>query len=351
MKGQSGIQFFPVTQSNDRLSEMTQIWETCQYLQPSYLIYTTFVLEGYSIAEKLRIPSLPISLFPLDLYPMPNQFEQQIQFEYPELYKKSIKPNWKYIQHWMWRLFLDDQGDFRESVLDLDPVPVIHEPPTLVYALDPFMFPEYPKDISQAVGFWPLPYIEDNGTLNLALSEPVLLIHFGSMDTLSMKLITPDEFVQQAKLRIEETLSEFKDLHIVWMVDTSTLLYQQLRKQSYHERIHIIAPEEHGCFTKKFNVIGVIHHGGVNTCCSMIHYTLHQAILPFMFDQPYWASRLKELGISRILDLELPWIDTITWMLNKSSQQRIEFAKKQLVYNSVIGQQHVIDALLFPALN
>lgn len=339
------IRYYGITQSNDRMDEMKQVWKACSNLQPDKLVYTTFVLEGYSIAEKLCISSVVVSLFPLQLYPIPEDFETQVKSAYPELYKTNISPHWPHVKHWMWRLYLDDQGDFRESILDLDPIPVIRDPPTLIYALDPYLFHDFPHEISQAAGFWPLFSYSGSTTLSLSIAVPILLIHFGSMDTLSMTLMEPETFIRQISTRINEILCNFETLHIVWMATPDTSLYKQLLQKFNHDRVHIIPPEEHAYFNLNFKVIGVIHHGGISTCCSFIRYGVHQAILPFMFDQFYWAEVLASINISKTLNLETSWVDIVSWMYNKDDHALMKAVQETLEHNTQVGFQLALSKI------
>ncbi|OBY77125.1 hypothetical protein BBG47_23495 [Paenibacillus sp. KS1] len=43
---------------------------------------------------------------------------------------------------------------------------------------------------------------------------------------------------------------------------------------------------------------GVIHHGGAGTTAAVLHTGKPMAICPFTGDQPFWARRMYELGVS-----------------------------------------------------
>jgi len=42
----------------------------------------------------------------------------------------------------------------------------------------------------------------------------------------------------------------------------------------------------------------VVHHGGVGTVGAALHAGTPQIIRPFFGDQPFWAGRLRELGVA-----------------------------------------------------
>ncbi|RCH83297.1 hypothetical protein CU098_007616 [Rhizopus stolonifer] len=293
------------------MNEKRQVWQTCQACQPTVLVYTTFALEGWSIAEKLAIPSAVISLFPLDLYPIPDTFEQTIRQAMPTLYHQSLVKIWSpHIHHWMWRLFLEDQGDFRDQVLNIDPIPCINRIPALFYALDPALFQ---TDYFPVCGYWSLTLKEQ---VSIKTDRPLLVVHFGSMDTFAPCLCDdPAIFVKRTMRQLYRILDTF-DLDIVWLVSDHTPLHQALIPYA-DTRIHILQPMSHRAMIDQLDVIGMIHHGGIGTCSTLMQLCLPQAMLPFLFDQPYWADRLSELGIGLRLDLDRDWTEAVEWMLNK----------------------------------
>ena len=42
----------------------------------------------------------------------------------------------------------------------------------------------------------------------------------------------------------------------------------------------------------------IVHHGGVGTVGAALHSGTPQIISPFFGDQPFWAGRLRELGVA-----------------------------------------------------
>lgn len=331
--------------TTERFSETKQIWQLCKRLQPTLLVYTTFVLEGWSIAEKLDIPSVVISLFPLHLYPIPSTFKEEIKNEFGQLYHNRLKDIWyPHIQHWMWRLFLEDQGDFREFVLGLDPVPcdIAHRIPPFIYAIDPDLLCLTDPYNVFVCGFWTL--LDFKKPIVTTTTRPVLLINFGSMDTLSITLLEPHAFLLQITTRLTEILDEFDQFDMIWIISNeNTPLFKQAIFNS--ERIQIMTAIDHLKLIKKYPVIGMIHHGGIGTCSTMVQLGVAQAILPFMFDQYHWADRLNSLGLSKTLNVNESWINTISWMLHDN--KHVPYWKNKVVHNTMNGLNDAIELLSY----
>ncbi|KAI9480741.1 MAG: hypothetical protein EXX96DRAFT_649323 [Benjaminiella poitrasii] len=355
------IDFYSLAQqaksNSERWIEMKQMWEACQLLKPTKLLYTTFVLEGWSIAEKLKISSAVVSFFSLDLYPIPDDFESELKETFPELYYNQLKSIWHpHVQHWIWRLFLEDIGEFRESLLDLDPIPTCFNPlPPFIYALDPDLF-QGNQAGTNICGFWPLLERADieyqlNQDDNIH-QKPVLLINFGSMDTLSPILCNPDDcqtFVKQSKQRIAEILCHNSLLNIVWIIsDSNTVLYRLVKAAFNHSRMHIIHPAiNHRSFIQNHDVVGIIHHGGMNTCLTMVQLGIPQAIMPFMFDQNTWATKLASISLSKTITINKSWIETFDWMLQSSRSKNSThlYWQNKVIENTRKGLDNAIEIL------
>ena len=96
------------------------------------IVFNLFALEGYSLAEKLGIPSVAVSPFLLGR-PPPARFEEEFAAIYPTLFsdlhtakEEEGWVTWGHVDNWMWRLFLDDVGAFREA-LGLPAAPFLDE--------------------------------------------------------------------------------------------------------------------------------------------------------------------------------------------------------------------------------
>ncbi|KAI7903734.1 uncharacterized protein BX663DRAFT_507407 [Cokeromyces recurvatus] len=343
--------------NKERIVERKQLWEACQILKPTKLVYTTFVLEGWSIAEKLKIPSVVVSFFSLDLYPIPDEFEAEIIKSFPKLYDSQLRSIWyPHIHHWMWRLFLEDMGDFREFILNLDPIPTCFDNiPPFIYAIDPDLFYGNREGATMG-GFWSLMTKEKeiNSNDNRSQQKPILLIHFGSMDTLSPILCNIDQcsiFLDEIQQRILEILAYNNNLFdIIWIISSQdTILYKLVKAKfttGYNSRLRIISPAiDHAAFIQSHNVFGIIHHGGMNTCFTMIQLGIPQAIIPFMFDQHAWARKLTSIGLSKSISVNHSWVIVIDWMLLSLNNHIQHHWQNKVIQNTEKGFHDTIKIL------
>ncbi|RUS21009.1 hypothetical protein BC937DRAFT_93829 [Endogone sp. FLAS-F59071] len=217
----TSVEIYPL--SYRRESELAPLLDLCHGASADLIVFSTFCLEAWSVAEKLGVRAVGISLFLLDLWPVPPTFEGMIREEYPGLYSAMVtarekgtrvsiggtsgngEPSkrrrldddeghepapfegsepipllppsvtYEHVRHWLWRMFLDDVGEYRENTLGLCPLPFLEElerqsreqrdtirlppPPRLLYALDAEVCEQeasaWPQDGSVLTcGFW-----------------------------------------------------------------------------------------------------------------------------------------------------------------------------------------------------
>ncbi|KAL0086968.1 hypothetical protein F4703DRAFT_1544154 [Phycomyces blakesleeanus] len=353
-----------------REKERNAIWDACFSLKPTLIIFSTFTIEGWSISERLQVPSIGVSFFPLDCFPMPPEFKNELCDSLPELTDALSHPNketvdWRHVVHWMWRLFLEDQGDFREylglttmpfvDITDSGSVEVcLPIPTTMIYAFDPL------DDISDTTilgGFWTDPDIFRDISKDLWRTNPeclvdierfiqsmdsVIIIHFGSMEHLFPQFRDP-KWLNQLVGLIGKSLEQLKLPAIWWMTSNSPLHKACLENPSFatYNTAHIclediphdfIIPAIRYGFPKKcFDTwwidvhknkveaprkrnIGALHHGGAGTFGSMATYGVPQLILPCMFDQFFWAETGESHGISKTLNVDdHDWSKAFSW--------------------------------------
>lgn len=150
------------------------------------IVYNLFALEGFSLAEKLGTKSVAVSPF-LVARPPPTRFAEQLQAVYPALHAHLCAAEevdggvtWAHVDNWMWRLFLDDVGEFR-SRLALPAAPLTNRdggsklakgaivvPPPLLVGVSACLVarePYWPKNVV-LTGRWSL-----DATLNSAPSK------------------------------------------------------------------------------------------------------------------------------------------------------------------------------------
>ncbi|KAI9016268.1 hypothetical protein CLU79DRAFT_764171 [Phycomyces nitens] len=354
-----------------RERERNAIREACLLLKPTLIIFSTFTIEGWSISEHLQIPCIGISLFPLDIFPMPSEFKNELCDSLPELTDALSRSNkatvdWRHVEHWMWRLFLEDQGDFRER-LGLTAMPFVNiadngtvevclpSPTTIIYAFDPL---DNVPDTSVLGGFWVDPDIFRDASEDLWKRSPefildikrfihskdsMVIIHFGSMEQLYPGF-RDKKWLERLVDLIRRTLEQLQLAAIWWMTPDSPLHKACLKNfsSSTHKMIYIclesiphdfIVPAiRYGFPTVDFDTwwinvhknkvdipcqrnISILHHGGAGTFGSMAAYGIPQLILPCMFDQFFWATRGESHGISKTMDINQDWSKAFSWSM------------------------------------
>lgn len=68
-------------------------------------------------------------------------------------------------------------------------------------------------------------------------------------------------------------------------------------------------------------VAAVIHHGGAGTTTAAARAGIPQVIVPQIADQPYWASRVWDLGIGSALDDATPTAESLSAALESALKQ------------------------------
>lgn len=101
--------------------------ENAILLLKGYLEIARAWMEGWSLAECFSIRCIVAAPYVVP-YSAPATFERQFQRELPLLYKYLIeapsgKVCWKDVIHWMWPLFTENWGKWRDEDLHLSPCP------------------------------------------------------------------------------------------------------------------------------------------------------------------------------------------------------------------------------------
>ena len=65
-------------------------------------------------------------------------------------------------------------------------------------------------------------------------------------------------------------------------------------------------------------VAAAVHHGGAGTTTAATAAGVPQIVIPQMYDQPYWAQRVEQLGIGTAHPLAAPTTDSLTRALERS---------------------------------
>ena len=63
-------------------------------------------------------------------------------------------------------------------------------------------------------------------------------------------------------------------------------------------------------------VVAVVHHGGAGTTTTATRAGAPQVVVPQWADQPYWASRVADLGIGAAHDVQAPATESLSAALS-----------------------------------
>ena len=270
---------------------MIDAWQACQDADAIISSFTSDVY-AYSIAEKLGRPLMSLALQPTTI--ATSNGRSLINAPLPTRTSLVNKLFAKlFIEPVPWQIYGDMTNRFRQEILGLPPssaranVARRRQTPTLL-AYSQHIVP-FPDD-------WPSPY-QNTGYLFLdddqdwqpptaleaflANGSPPIGLGFGSMigrnPTQIMQLLI--EAVQQSGQR-------------------AILLsgWAGFAEMALPDAIFQLPAAPHSWLYPQ--LAAVVHHGGAGTTAAGIRAGVPSVIIPHMVDQPFWGTRLHQLGVS-----------------------------------------------------
>ena len=70
-------------------------------------------------------------------------------------------------------------------------------------------------------------------------------------------------------------------------------------------------------------VAAVVHHGGAGTTTAAARAGAPQVVIPQHYDQPYWARRVRELGVGTAHATATPSVESLTAALDQTLQSEV----------------------------
>ncbi|XP_062218549.1 sterol 3-beta-glucosyltransferase UGT80B1 isoform X2 [Phragmites australis] len=301
-----------------------------------------------------------ILLRSISLLCAPTSFEHQFKHSLPLLYKyfQEAPPNtvcWTDIVHWMWALFMESWGSWRNDCLNLSPIPftdpvtnlplwhVREESPLLLYGFskDIVECPGYWPSSAHVCGFWFLPMawqfscdkcLVSSGNVNSSLggvlcanhsalenflmgnyysSRPIFvgLSSIGSMGFLR----NPKAFLMVLKAAIASTdyrfilfSSGYQPLDsAIQSIASSVAESSEAEAPSLGVDSTLLFNGRLFCFSGSIpyswlfpRCVAAIHHAGSGSTAAALLAGIPQVVCPFVHDQFYWAERLHWLGVA-----------------------------------------------------
>ncbi|XP_019418459.1 PREDICTED: sterol 3-beta-glucosyltransferase UGT80B1 [Lupinus angustifolius] len=322
-------------------------------LDADLIVINFFALEGWSLAESFHVRCIVAAPYVVP-YSAPATFESQFQRELPLLYQYLTeappgKVCWKDVIHWMWPLFTENWGSWRNDELHLSPcpftdpvtgIPTWHDmpqSPLLMYGFSKEVveWPAYWPSKVRVCGFWFLPTewqftckkcreisVYDSSRnqyakvglcpshlelQNFIKTTPIFigLSSIGSMGFLR----DPCAFLRVLQSVLNTTEHRFilftagyEPLEsTVHMIAAEASIGQNKRNEDcvhlYDGRLFCFSGSiPYGWLFPK--CAAVIHHGGSGTTAAALQAGTPQVVCPFMLDQFYWAERMYWLGVS-----------------------------------------------------
>ncbi|KAJ3202058.1 hypothetical protein HDU82_007644 [Entophlyctis luteolus] len=340
--------------NSTRDAELSGLTQALLQSKADAIVFNLFALEAFSIAEKLQIPCLAVSTFFACDFGPPESFEMELaKTEFASWLFLPENVSWlTAVKHWMWRLFLDDHGSYREQVLELPPIPnfsLFKQPPSLVYLMEECLFnltgvspSQLPESVSIAGMFLEkagrcVP--SSNETVNSQIPEltaflnscqkKIIHIGFGSMDGLHPSIAKEQDTIIAIVHKIICSLQS-NGIAAIWVISARNpylLVQKVIASCSYHD-ILVVTGEISYCHLFNSGIVcGSLNHGGLGTATQVLQAGLKQVIAPFMFDQRKWGERLQHAGLGRVLSDSLEMVgnheltDALEWLAGDMEMQ------------------------------
>uniref|UniRef100_A0A0E0JX78 Glycosyltransferase family 28 N-terminal domain-containing protein n=1 Tax=Oryza punctata TaxID=4537 RepID=A0A0E0JX78_ORYPU len=306
------------------LSAVEDVFGNDMSTHGDFIVINFFALEGWHLAELFQVKCIIAAPYFVP-YSAPASFERQFKQSLPLLYKyfQEAPLNmvcWTDITHWMWALFMESWGSWRNDSLNLSPIPftdpVTNLPLWYGFSKEIVECPGYWPFSAHVCGFWFLPTAWQfscnkckelvcanasnsyGGTLcinhagleqfSMGNSYSSLPIFIGLSSIGSMGFLrNPKAFLMVLKDVIEKTDYRF-------ILFSSG--YQPL--DSAIQSVASSVAESSVCQASALHCDIAIHHAGSGSTAAALFAGVAQIACPFLLDQFYWAERLHWLGVA-----------------------------------------------------
>lgn len=282
------------------LAQLEDAYRAC--MDSDAIIVFPLSLWGYHIAEKLQIPLICSSYVPL------SKTGDYSFLKFGKNTKKWLSPlnrsSYSMVEFLSWQADRKVINHFRQEILKLSPIPFLgtayrqDAPPNfksdeipLLYQYSPLVIPQ-PSDCQQTnthiTGYWfpqdenyqPPPELIDF----IEQPQKPIYIGFGSMT------IRDPEKTAQILLEAIQTNKQRAIISPGWA---------NLDKYMPSEHPNLFILADYVPFNWLFPKLKLlIHHGGSGTTALGLKAGIPQILIPFFADQPAWADKLFNLGVS-----------------------------------------------------
>ncbi|KAL6888884.1 hypothetical protein ACP4OV_009910 [Aristida adscensionis] len=321
------------------LSSVEEVFGNDPSIDGDCIVINFFALEGWHLAELFQVKCIIAAPY-LVPYSAPTSFERQFKHSFPLLYKyfQEAPPNmvcWTDIIHWMWALFMESWGSWRNDYLNLSPIPftdpVTNLPLWHVREESPLLLYGFSKEIVECPGYWPASaHVCGFWFLPMAWQ-------FSCDKCMNMGFLrNPKAFLMLLKAAIESTdyrfilfSSGYKPLDSAIQSIASITESSVAEAPSLSGDCNLLFNGRLFCFSDQYHIAGsfldvqllftmlavdqqlqhylleshrykLVHMLGIertNTAIVLLG-SLGGVVCPFMLDQFYWAERLHWLGVA-----------------------------------------------------
>lgn len=265
--------------------------DACQGTQ--VLLYSTFAIAGYSIAEAFGIPSMAAPLQPLtrtQAFP--------IMMSLPRIFGFSGRLNrLSYLigEQFLWQPFRAVINRWRRKRLGLPPIPfrgpfeyLSRKRYPWIYGFSPSVIPRPPDwpNWVHVSGYWLLGLQKEWSPPArildfLTAGPPPVCIGFGSM-------IDPDQ-AELMKIAVQ-ALHQAKQRGVLltgWGGMDEMVLSQD---------VLVLESIPHEWLFPR--MAAIVHHGGAGTTAAALRSGVPSIVTPFFADQPFWGKVVAQLGVA-----------------------------------------------------
>lgn len=265
--------------------------EACQ--NSDAVLVSALAFAAMHVAQSLGIPSLATYLYPIT---PTRSFPSMAASSLPEWLTGVGWINWMSFRLYnlaFFRMTLPVINDLRKEILGLPSVPWsyylnidISDVP-IIYGYSKHVIP-HPADwraTQHITGYWFLDDPEWRPPKELSqfleAGPPPIYIGFGSMVDAEAKKTT-DIVLEALKLTGQRAI-----LHGGW---------SDLGSHSLPETVYKVSDVPHSWLFPR--MAAIIHHGGAGTTAAALRAGIPAVIVPYFADQPFWARRIYQLGVS-----------------------------------------------------
>ncbi|MGH9345886.1 MAG: glycosyltransferase [Vicinamibacterales bacterium] len=252
------------------------------------------LIAGYSVAEKLRIPSVHACLQPIS----PTEAHPSIVFPDWSWLPGPLRRRYNLVSHHLsqqalWQVLRPAINRARAKEADLPPLPLAgpfgamrESRSPVIYGYSEHVLPR-PADWAphiQITGFWFLdgvePWCPPADLLDFLSSGPMpVYVGFGSMDDYDAG--------HTARRAIDAAL------HAGYRVVAR--IGEQYLTGTLPPEAYVVASIPHDWIFPR--VAAVVHHGGLGTTGAVLRAGTPSVAVPFFADQPLWGKRVAQLGL------------------------------------------------------